>query len=350
MPSSNSLAVALGRTPSSSSRRSARSVDFVNAQFREETEVIATDDLAARPRSPSLAPALSDAEIEAVNARLADAGPEEILDWAITRLGRDLYQTTAFGLTGLVALDIISRISTRRAPVGSVPRHLVPLIFIDTLYHFSETLALAGRAQRKYAADLHVYKPEGAVDALEFERRYGAELWKTDEDSYDYMVKVEPARRAYNELGVRAVITGRRRSQGGDRARIPVVEKDETGLVKINPLAAWTFADTKRYIDEHQVPYNELLDRGYTSVGDWHSTKPVKGVSAASVDLDAAERSGRWADKAEKVECGLHKDYFKLKAAAAKKKREREQAERDAARDKVATIEADLRAMNVTVA
>lgn len=84
----------------------------------------------------------------------------------------------------------------------------------------------------------------------EFEAKYGAKLWETDEDTYDYLVKVEPAQRAYQELGVKAVITGRRRSQGADRADLPVIEVDSTGLLKINPLINWSFKEVKEYIDK----------------------------------------------------------------------------------------------------
>lgn len=266
----------------------------------------------------------SRAEIERINSELANAEPQEVLAWAIHNVPR-LYQTTAFGLTGLAALDMIHKLS----PPGS---HPVPLIFINTLYHFPETLSLAAEASQKYGAEMHVYMPPAAQTVAQFEAIYGERLWEVDEESYDYLVKVEPSRRAYEELNVGAVITGRRRSQGGDRASIPIVEIDETGLIKINPLANWSFKDTKAYIDVNHVPYNALLDQGYTSIGDWHSTKKPDGSKVKGLDGDAAERSGRWAGRAEKTECGLHKDYFKMRAAFNKKKREREQRARDEAR------------------
>lgn len=84
----------------------------------------------------------------------------------------------------------------------------------------------------------------------EFTAKYGERLWETDEAAYDYLVKVEPAARAYREMGVRAVITGRRRSQGADRASLKVVEVDERGLVKVNPLIGWSFKEVKEYIDK----------------------------------------------------------------------------------------------------
>jgi phosphoadenosine phosphosulfate reductase len=217
---------------------------------------------------------------------------------------------------GLATVDMISKISLERAQP-----HLVPLIFLDTLYHFQETLDLAQKCQDTYAVPLRVFKPTDASTTAEFEREHGAELWKVDEDMYDYLVKVEPARRAYDTLNVKSVITGRRRSQQGDREHIPILEVDATGLIKLNPLALWDFQQVWTYIRANEVPYNALIDQGYKSIGDYHSTKVPTGTSGAD-----GEREGRWAGQ-QKTECGLHKDYFKMRAAfmAAKKKRQEQQ-------------------------
>lgn len=202
--------------------------------------------------------------------------------------------------------------------------HIVPLIFLDTLYHFKETLDLARRCQETYDVQLHVYKPIDCETAKDLEEQHGERLWENDEATYDYLVKVEPARRAYEELKVKSVITGRRRSQKGDRESIPIVEVDSTGLIKLNPLAYWDFQQVWTYIRANEVPYNALVDQGYRSIGDWHSTK--KPLS------EDDERSGRWSGK-QKTECGLHQDYFKMRAAfmAAKKKKEQQAAARHAA-------------------
>lgn len=122
-----------------------------------------------------------------------------------------------------------------------------------------------------------------------------------------YILQVEPARRAYKELAVQSVITGRRASQGGDRASLKPLEVDSTGLLKLNPLFSWDFSSVQSYIEENNVPRNKLLSQGYRSVGDWHSTRKV--------EEGQDERAGRWAGK-EKTECGLHKDYFKMQAQA----------------------------------
>jgi len=192
--------------------------------------------------------------------------------------------------------------------ISSSDRHPVPLIFIDTLHHFPETLSLLERVRQRYpTAEINVFYPEETSTASAFALKHGQELWKHNESFYDYLVKVEPARRAYNQLNVKAVLTGRRKSQGGARGSLNVLEIDETGLIKVNPLANWSFKQVEAYIREHNVPYNELLDRGYRSVGDWHSTVPVKEGED--------ERAGRWKGT-QKTECGLHEDYLAMRIKA----------------------------------
>ncbi|KAF0429173.1 Phosphoadenosine phosphosulfate reductase [Gigaspora margarita] len=271
------------------------------------------EDYDSDERLPNL---FTEKHLDYLNEKLAKLSPKKILEWAIVSLP-GLYQTTAFGLTGLIILDIISKISYEYAEENeATPQHLVPLIFVDTLYHFDETLDLANRAASRYNAPLHIYKPVNCETTQDFEQIYGKNLWETDDSSYDYLVKVEPSRRAYKELGVSAIITGRRRSQKGERENIKILEMETgTGLLKLNPLALWDFPRVKAYIRANEVPYNPLLDKGYRSVGDWHSTKPINNDTTS-------ERDGRWQGQ-NKTECGLHKDYFKMRAAfvAAQKRK-----------------------------
>lgn len=192
---------------------------------------------------------------------------------------------------------------------------MVDIIFFDTLHHFPETLALLDEIRARYPlANLHVYKPENLDTPEEFARRHGDRLWESNEELYDWIAKVEPAQRAYRDLQVNAVITGRRRSQGGKRGDLPVIEVDEAGLIKVNPLANWTFLQVREYVKVNGVPYNKLLDRGYKSIGDWHSTKPVGDGED--------ERSGRWQGQ-QKTECGIHNPRSKF----AQYLRDQEQAE-----------------------
>lgn len=218
------------------------------------------------------------------NTQLEGRSAQEIVDWAILTLP-GLFQTTAFGLSGLAIMDMAQGRG-------------MDLVFIDTLYHFPQTLDLLERVRAKYGSKVHVYKPEGCETTEDFVAKYGDMLWETDEHRYDYLVKVEPLKRANVELKIGAVFTGRRRSQGAARGAIPIVEWDPVGgVIKVNPLVGWSFDDVRKYIDEHDVPYNELLDLGYKSVGDWHSTEPTPE--------GGDERSGRWANQA-KTECGIH--------------------------------------------
>ena len=251
--------------------------------------------------------------LQFINRQLQFLEPPEILRWCVTTLPH-LFQTTAFGLSGLVTLDMLSKLN--------IPRpQMVDLIFIDTLHHFQETLELVERIRSRYPlVNVHVYKPDGAETSDEFAAKYGNNLWESDGDRYDYLVKVEPGQKANRDLGVQAVLTGRRRSQGGKRGDLPIIEVDENGLIKVNPMANWTFQQIKNYIDENKVPYNVLLDRGYKSVGDTHSTQPVQEGED--------ERSGRWKGQ-EKTECGLHNPRSKYAQflMEQEKKREREALE-----------------------
>ncbi|KAI9701743.1 MAG: hypothetical protein M1820_006371 [Bogoriella megaspora] len=225
-----------------------------------------------------------------LNQQLKQLEPQDILRWCITSLP-SLYQTTAFGLSGLVTVDMLAKL---KVPIKSQ----IDLIFLDTLHHFPETYALVDQIKKQYSnINLHVYKPAGVETETEFATKYGERLWESSEDLYDWIAKVEPQQRAYADLQVRAILTGRRRSQGGKRKDLDVIEVDDTGVVKVNPLANWSFDEVQNYILDHDVPYNKLLDEGYKSIGDWHSTQPV----AEGED----ERSGRWKGRG-KTECGIH--------------------------------------------
>jgi len=116
---------------------------------------------------------------------------------------------------------------------------------------------------------------------------------------------------------VNAILTGRRRTQGGKRGDLDVIEVDEAGLVKVNPMANWSFQQVQEYIRANDVPYNELLDQGYKSIGDWHSTSPVKEGED--------ERAGRWKGQ-QKTECGIHNPRSKY-AQFLKEQEQKKQAE-----------------------
>jgi phosphoadenosine phosphosulfate reductase len=153
---------------------------------------------------------------------------------------------------------------------------------IDTHHLFPETYELWREVERRYGTKVEVFEGAAVEDGL----------WKTKPDLYLAIAKVAPLVTALGDLD--AWITGIRRDQAPTRADAPKVGWDDRHeLWKANPLADWTDDDCWAYIRERGLPYNELHDRGYASIGDTHSTVPGVG------------REGRWAGS-DRTECGLH--------------------------------------------
>ncbi|MBT9313714.1 phosphoadenosine phosphosulfate reductase [Leptothoe kymatousa] len=217
-----------------------------------------------------------------LNNRFESATPQEILSWAIATVP-NLVQMTSFSM-GAITHMLYSELQTK-----------VPVIFLDTLHLFPETLATAENAKARYQLDLHVYK---AADSREdFIARHGDYLWERDVSQFHQLTKVEPMQRALADLCVQGWITGRRRDQSTNRSTMPIVELDQDGRLKINPLANWTHKDIWRYTFAQNVLYNPLHDQGYSSIGD----QPLTTKVASGED----ERAGRWRGS-EKTECGIH--------------------------------------------
>ncbi|WP_235611896.1 phosphoadenosine phosphosulfate reductase [Gloeocapsopsis dulcis] len=227
-------------------------------------------------------------DLDELNQRFADVHPIHILAWCLENLRPGLIQSSAFNVNGMAIMHMLYQIA---------PNPPMPVLFLDTLHHFPETLALVREAQKLYELDLHVYRVPDADSRESFAARYGESLWKTDFEQYHYLTKVEPLQRGLHELGATAWITGRRRDQSATRSHTPIFERDKHGRLKINPLASWTRQDVWKYIMRHNVLYNPLHDRGYPSIGDEPTTTPV----GAGED----ERAGRWRGMG-RTECGIH--------------------------------------------
>jgi phosphoadenosine phosphosulfate reductase len=194
--------------------------------------------------------------------------------------GERLAVVSAFGPGSAVLFHLLAKLGAR-----------VPVIFVDTLHHFPETLEHVQRVRDRYDLDLRVARP--AEHRRVFEAEHGPRLWEVDLERYQQLTKVAPFRTATARLD--AYITGRRRDQSAARADLEVIECGTP--VRINPLAHWTREDVWRFIGEHGLPYNPLHDRGYASIGDAPLTTPV--------DAAEPERAGRWRDTG-RVECGIH--------------------------------------------
>ena len=216
--------------------------------------------------------AITDLDLAHVNRELDGAPATEIVRWAVDTFADDVVLATS--MTDAVLIDVATRVDAG-----------IEIVFVDTGYHFPETLATLEEVRRRYRLNLTVVSAGLAPDGR----------WRPDPDGCCAVRKVAPL----DELLVerRAWMTGLRRSEGGSRRATPVVDLDHRGLVKVNPLAAWTDAEVAAYIANHDVPVNPLVAAGYPSIGCWPCTRPVRDGADA--------RAGRWAGT-DKTECGLH--------------------------------------------
>jgi phosphoadenosine phosphosulfate reductase len=207
---------------------------------------------------------------------------EEVVAWGRAELGPSIAIASSFGVEDVVLIDIAARTDGVR------------VFTLDTDFLFPETYALIARIESRYG--LKVEHCRAALTPVEQASRYGDALWTSRPDLCCNLRKVEPLTAKLAEL--RGWITGIRREQAPTRAAAQKIEWDARfELVKLNPLADWTWDDVWRTIHDRDIPYNPLHDAGFPSIGCTHCTRAV----APGEDL----RAGRWAGTA-KTECGLH--------------------------------------------
>lgn len=221
-------------------------------------------------------------DLEAVNASLDGKPPQAILEWATGRFAPAVILTCSFQHDGVALAHMLTTI----AP-------WVPIVFLDTRFHFPETLAYRDEIVRRFGLNLRSTEP--AIAREQFARTHGLDLHRRNPDLCCQINKVEPLRRVLE--GVSCWINGRRRDQAKTRTAITIVERYEGGVHKVNPMAGWSAADTYRYMQTHGIPEHPLFDKGYASIGCAPCTRPI----LAGED----ERAGRWAGSG-KTECGIH--------------------------------------------
>lgn len=221
-------------------------------------------------------------DVEEANARLEGRPPQEILRWAVEAFAPDVILTCSFQHDGVALAHMLTAI----APA-------TPIVFLDTGFHFAETLAYRDEVVRRFGLNVRNVPPP--MPREEFARTYGPDLYRRNPDLCCQINKVEPLRRALD--GVRCWINGRRRDQASTRLGLSPVERYEGGIYKVNPMVGWGAADTYRYLQAHSIPEHPLFDKGYASIGCAPCTRPI----LAGED----ERAGRWSGTG-KVECGIH--------------------------------------------
>jgi len=226
---------------------------------------------------------MTPAEIASAAAELEGASPEQALRWVVQRFPGRVGFATAFGPEGCVLLEAIAR-----------EKLAVDVFTLDTGLLFPETVELWRELERRYGVRVRGVRP--SLTVAEQEVKHGPALWQRAPDLCCEMRKVQPLRTEMLQFD--AWITAIRRDQTPERAGAGAVERDSKfGLVKVNPLAAWTSADVWARVRERGIPTNPLHQLGYPSIGCAPCTTPV----APGED----PRAGRWRTFA-KTECGLH--------------------------------------------
>jgi phosphoadenosine phosphosulfate reductase len=209
---------------------------------------------------------------------LERSSAQEVLEYMVEQYHPRLYVACSFQKEASVIMDMLLKIEPGAR-----------FFTLDTGVLFPETYDTWKRLEDRYGVNVEVH--QGMTLARQAEL-HGDELWNREPDACCSIRKVEPLKEALSQVD--AWISGLRRDQSPSRRATEKLHWDKKhGLWKANPLADWSEKDVWRYISENDVPYNDLHDRGYASVGCTHCTLPGAG------------RAGRWAGT-DKIECGLH--------------------------------------------
>jgi phosphoadenosine phosphosulfate reductase len=221
---------------------------------------------------PLSIPDFTDEELAELNREFDRLPASKIIQWAVDTFAPHLCLTASF--TDAVLIDLAVKVDPG-----------IEVVFIDTGYHFPETLETVEEVRRHYGLNLRMMTVA----------RQSEELWAADPENCCSAVKVGQLDRAL--AGKAAWMSGLRRDEAGTRETAPIVVRDLRGLVKVNPIANWTDLDVQGYIADHDVPVNPLTQQGYPSIGCMPCTSKV----ADGEDT----RAGRWRGS-DKTECGLH--------------------------------------------
>ena len=225
-------------------------------------------------------------DLGVVNQKLGQADAQTVVKWGYETFKEGLVMSTSFGIQAAVMLHLATSV---------VPN--IPVIWIDTGYLPAETYRFAEELIERLKLNLKVY--QSSISPARMEALYGR-LWaEKDVDAlnrYDQIRKVEPMERALKELRATGWLAGLRGDQTKHRQSLPRIGK-QSGVYKILPILSWNARDIYQYLTAHDLPYHPFFDLGYTTVGDWHSSRPL---TADDVD----ERDTRF--HGLKQECGLH--------------------------------------------
>ncbi|MCG7498736.1 phosphoadenylyl-sulfate reductase [Vibrio sp. Of7-15] len=225
-------------------------------------------------------------QLAEINAELEKLTAQERVAWALENLEGEHAVSSSFGIQAAVMLHLVTQV-----------RANTPVILTDTGYLFPETYRFIDELSEKLTLNLQVFR--ATESPVWQEARYG-KLWDQGVEGiekYNRINKVEPMRRALDELQVGTWFSGLRREQSGSRATLPVLSV-QNGVFKFLPVIDWTNKDVHYYLKENNLPYHPLWDEGYLSVGDTHTTQKWEpGMTEEQTRFFGLKR-----------ECGLHED------------------------------------------
>ncbi|MDO4412312.1 phosphoadenylyl-sulfate reductase [Cutibacterium sp.] len=213
-------------------------------------------------------------------SKLENYSAGEVLAWGAEHLHTPMAVTLSMQDT------VLAELASQYAPSAD-------LVFLDTGYHFQETLDVADAVEHRYSNRLLRVLPKQT--RAEQDAQYGKDLYKTNPTLCCDLRKVQPLAEA--KLPYEGWVSGLKRVDAPTRRNTPVLELDHTGRIKLNPLASWTNEDVDNFIAEHNLIIHPLTKQGYPSIGC--------ATCTAKVAPGADPRSGRW-QGTEKTECGLH--------------------------------------------
>ena len=225
-------------------------------------------------------------DLTAFNAELRALRARERIERAAELLPGTQILSSSFGAQAAVSLHLVTSV---------LPG--IPVVLIDTGYHFPETYRFVDQLAARLRLNLKVYGPVTSPAWLE--ARHGR-LWEQGAagiERYNRIHKVEPMQRALAELGAGTWFAGLRRQQSETRAAIEPVQRIGSSRYKVHPIFDWTDRDVYGYLKRHDLPYHPLWERGYVSIGDWHTTRSLReaGDDAEGTRFFGLQR-----------ECGLH--------------------------------------------
>lgn len=213
--------------------------------------------------------AASPDDLREVNSVLARLEARERVERAFAVLPGTYALTSSFGAQAAVMLHLVTRC-----------RPNIPVVLVDTGYLFAETYRFVDALADRLALNLKVYRSEPSPAWQE--SRWGR-LWEQGADGidrYNRLNKVEPMQRALRELGATTWLSGLRRAQGPTRAHVQAVQR-QWGGYKVCPLFDWSDGQVGAYLREHDLPYHPLWEKGFVSIGDWHTTRSLAQVTSA---------------------------------------------------------------------